>query len=84
MLREAAFNSRPDDEASSISMSFHDSQGGASGGDRKIMKDLERHVEILFFKKGSVLVKEGERSPGLYYVIDGFLEVSRQQLFHAQ
>ncbi|OXM79313.1 lysophospholipase NTE1 [Cryptococcus neoformans Bt63] len=76
MLREAAFNSRPDDEASSISMSFHDSQGGASGGDRKIMKDLERHVEILFFKKGSVLVKEGERSPGLYYVIDGFLETS--------
>lgn len=84
MLREAAFNSRPDDEASSISMSLHDSQGGASGVDRKIMKDLERHVEILFFKKGSVLVKEGERSPGMYYVIDGFLEVSRRQLFHAQ
>ncbi|KGB75028.2 lysophospholipase NTE1 [Cryptococcus deuterogattii R265] len=76
MLREAAFNSRPDDEASSVSMSLHDSQGGAGGGDRKIMKDLERHVEILFFKKDSVLVKEGERSPGMYYVIDGFLETS--------
>lgn len=79
MLREAAFNSRPDDEASSVSMSLHDSQGGAGGGDRKIMKDLERHVEILFFKKDSVLVKEGERSPGMYYVIDGFLEVSWRQ-----
>ncbi|ODO05143.1 lysophospholipase NTE1 [Cryptococcus wingfieldii CBS 7118] len=86
MLREAAMHTRGvgDDEASSISASIHDSQFGYMGGlgalgglgDKKVLKELENHVEILFFKKGSVLVKEGERSPGMYYVIDGFLETS--------
>ncbi|WVR06474.1 lysophospholipase NTE1 [Kwoniella sp. DSM 27419] len=76
MLREAALKARIDDEASSMSASVHDSQFGPGAGDRKILKDLEGNIEILFFKKGSVLVKEGERSPGLYYVIDGFLETS--------
>ncbi|RFU73225.1 lysophospholipase nte1 [Trichoderma arundinaceum] len=32
-------------------------------------------VEIVFFPKGSVLVEQGERSPGLYYVVDGFLDI---------
>ncbi|OCF45992.1 lysophospholipase NTE1 [Kwoniella heveanensis CBS 569] len=76
MLREAAMKARVDDEASSISASMHDSQFGTMPGDKKVLKDLEGNVEILFFKKGSVLVKEGERSPGMYYVIDGFLETS--------
>ncbi|WVQ65631.1 lysophospholipase NTE1 [Kwoniella botswanensis] len=77
MLREAALKAKVnDDEASSISASMHDSQFGTAAGDKKVLKDLEGNVEILFFKKGSVLVKEGERSPGMYYVIDGFLETS--------
>nr|XP_019012887.1 lysophospholipase NTE1 [Kwoniella pini CBS 10737]OCF51668.1 lysophospholipase NTE1 [Kwoniella pini CBS 10737] len=76
MLREAALKAKVDDEASSISASMHDSQFGTANGDKKILKDLEGNVDILFFKKGSVLVKEGERSPGMYYVIDGFLETS--------
>lgn len=38
--------------------------------------DLENEVEILYFPKGSVLVKEGERNAGLYFVIEGFLDVS--------
>ncbi len=29
----------------------------------------------MFFPKGSVLVEQGERGPGLYYVIDGFLDM---------
>lgn len=31
-------------------------------------------VEILFFPKGATLIKEGERSPGLFFVIEGVLE----------
>ncbi|KAH7160274.1 hypothetical protein B0J13DRAFT_540861 [Dactylonectria estremocensis] len=37
--------------------------------------DMKDEVEIVFFPKGSVLVEQGERSPGLYYVIDGFLDI---------
>jgi lysophospholipid hydrolase len=40
------------------------------------LRDLENNLEILHYKKGSILVKEGERAQGLYYVIDGFLDVS--------
>ena len=39
-------------------------------------EELVGDVEIVFFPKGSVLVEQGERNPGLYYVIDGFLDVS--------
>jgi lysophospholipid hydrolase len=38
--------------------------------------ELRDEVGIVFFPKGSVLVEQGERNPGLYYVIDGFLDVS--------
>lgn len=41
-----------------------------------IAEDLRHEIEIVFFPKGSVLVEQGERNPGLYYVIDGFLDVS--------
>lgn len=37
--------------------------------------ELRDEVEIVYFPKGSVLVEQGERNPGLYYVIDGFLDV---------
>ena len=37
--------------------------------------ELRDDVEIVYFPKGSVLVEQGERNPGLYYVIDGFLDV---------
>lgn len=38
--------------------------------------DLENDVQILYFKAGSTLVGEGEANPGLFFVIDGFLDVS--------
>ncbi|CZT04620.1 related to serine esterase that deacylates exogenous lysophospholipids [Rhynchosporium graminicola] len=38
--------------------------------------ELKDEIEIVFFPKGSVLVEQGERNPGLYYVIDGFLDVT--------
>lgn len=37
--------------------------------------DMKDEVEIVFFPKGSVLVEQGERNPGLYYIVDGFLDV---------
>lgn len=40
-----------------------------------LSQDMKNEVEIVFFPKGSVLVEQGERSPGLYYVIDGFLDI---------
>ena len=46
------------------------------GGSAQILDDLKNEVEIVYFPQGSVLVEEGERNPGLYYVIDGFLDVS--------
>ncbi|KAG2155690.1 hypothetical protein DEU56DRAFT_768678 [Suillus clintonianus] len=33
------------------------------------------HIEILFFSAGSTLVKAGERNTGLYYVVEGFLDI---------
>lgn len=37
--------------------------------------ELKHEVEIVFFPQGSVLVEPGERCPGIYYVIDGFLDM---------
>lgn len=54
--------------------------GGVSVGGypttQGLAQELRDEVEIVYFPKGSVLVEQGERNPGLYYVIDGFLDVS--------
>jgi lysophospholipid hydrolase len=42
------------------------------------LEELANDMEIVFFPQGSVLVEQGERNPGLYYVIDGFLDISVQ------
>ena len=43
---------------------------------RSLHDELIDDIEIVFFPKDSVLVEQGERNPGVYYVIDGFLDVS--------
>jgi len=43
-----------------------------------LAQDMRNEVEIVFFPKGSVLVEQGERNPGLYYVVDGFLDICVQ------
>ncbi|KAF2872086.1 lysophospholipase NTE1 [Massariosphaeria phaeospora] len=48
----------------------------SAGGHQNMLEDIVNDVEIVFFPKGAVLVEQGERNPGLYYVIDGFLDVS--------
>ena len=40
-----------------------------------LANDLKDEVEIVFFPQGSVLVEQGERNPGIYYVVDGFLDI---------
>ncbi|KAH8782419.1 neuropathy target esterase-like protein [Hyaloscypha sp. PMI_1271] len=54
--------------------------GGISTGGfpstQGLAHELKDEVEIVYFPKASVLVEQGERNPGLYYVIDGFLDVS--------
>ncbi|KAF7681353.1 patatin-like serine hydrolase [Alternaria burnsii] len=48
----------------------------SAAGPHNILEEVVNDVEIVFFPKDSVLVEQGERNPGLYYVIDGFLDVS--------
>ncbi|KAF1947891.1 patatin-domain-containing protein [Clathrospora elynae] len=48
----------------------------SAAGSHNISEEIVNDVEIVFFPKDSVLVEQGERNPGLYYVIDGFLDVS--------
>lgn len=49
-----------------------------------LAQEMKNNAEIVFFPKGSVLVEQGERSPGLYYVIDGFLDIgtTRDEVSH--
>ncbi|KAH8119991.1 patatin-domain-containing protein [Phellopilus nigrolimitatus] len=57
------------DDASSITDS---SALGSSQG----IGALDNEVEILYFAAGSTLARAGERHPGLFYVIDGILDIS--------
>ncbi|KAI0049281.1 patatin-domain-containing protein [Auriscalpium vulgare] len=45
----------------------------ANGG---YMNGLDNEVEILFYSAGTHLAKAGERDTGLFYVIEGFLDIS--------
>jgi lysophospholipid hydrolase len=49
---------------------------GALHNTHSLIKEWRDDLEIVYFPKDAVLVEEGERNPGLYYVIDGFLDVS--------
>ncbi|KAG1773999.1 hypothetical protein EV702DRAFT_1127656 [Suillus placidus] len=57
-----------DDGASSVT-------GTSSTTTTGYMSGLDNEVEILFFSAGSTLVKAGERNTGLYYVVEGFLDI---------
>jgi lysophospholipid hydrolase len=48
----------------------------SASGHGNLLEETANDVEIVFFPKDAVLVEQGERNPGLYYVIDGFLDVS--------
>ena len=65
-----------DADSESIASASAISMGGAPSSVPSFSNELKDEVEIVYFPKGAVLVEEGERDPGLYYVIDGFLDVS--------
>ena len=59
------------------SESVHSTFGGGSPSNaRSFTSELRNDLEIVYFPKDAILVEQGERNPGLYYVIDGFLDVS--------
>ncbi|SLM37702.1 lysophospholipase nte1 [Lasallia pustulata] len=60
------------DSESAMSSSAASISGSLQG--RSLSDELMNDVEIVFFPKDSVLVEQGERNPGVYYVIDGFLD----------
>ncbi|KAJ7070555.1 hypothetical protein C8F01DRAFT_1013282 [Mycena amicta] len=58
-----------------------DDSSSATGGSSTIaagdgyMSGLDNEVEILFFAAGSTLARAGELNTGLFYVIEGFLDI---------
>lgn len=61
------------DTESMMSMSV--TSAGGTSPIVNLKEELRQDIEIVYFPQGSVLVEQGERHPGLYYVIDGFLDV---------
>ncbi|CCG80664.1 Lysophospholipase nte1 [Taphrina deformans PYCC 5710] len=67
------------------SMAMYDHRTIGSDGDSEsaftsnslegIEHEMDNDLEIIHFPKDSILVEAQERNPGLYYVIDGFLDV---------
>ncbi|KAI2636174.1 patatin-like phospholipase [Xylaria nigripes] len=68
-----SFDSSADWDADS--MTSGGISASASPNVQVLASEMKYEVEIVFFPQGSVLVEQGERSPGLYYVIDGFLDI---------
>jgi lysophospholipid hydrolase len=69
-----SFSNSAEGDAESMTSSGIPTNAPASA--QMLAHDMKDELEIVFFPKGSVLVEQGERSPGLYYVVDGFLDVS--------
>ncbi|MCJ1481142.1 phosphatidylcholine and lysophosphatidylcholine phospholipase [Schaereria dolodes] len=65
-----------DGDSESIASVSGVSAGGSVPGGISFAQELRDEIEIVYFPKGAVLVEQGERNPGLYYVIEGFLDVS--------
>jgi len=63
-----------DGETESV-MSMSVASAGGTSPIQSLKEELRNDIEIVYFPKGTVLVEQGERNPGLYYVIDGFLDV---------
>ncbi|KAJ5727021.1 Lysophospholipase nte1 [Penicillium malachiteum] len=56
-------------------MSMSVTSAGGTSPVINLREELRHEIEVVYFPQGSVLVEQGERHPGLYYVIDGFLDV---------
>lgn len=76
-LQKAVFNSSFG-SLSFLGLQGYDDESSVTGSSVGSFSstELENEVEILYFPKDSMLVKAGEKNAGLYFVIDGFLDVS--------
>lgn len=88
--RLVSFDSRSQQAVFNNAFGFIDAFDGSDGSESmasipsnigprpagNIREELSSDVEIVFFPKDSILVEQGEPNPGLYYVIDGFLDIS--------
>lgn len=63
-----------DDDIKSTTSSFADSINEEFSSSMEQEEGPE--VKLLFFKQGKTILAEGERCPGLYFVLDGTLEAS--------
>ena len=64
-----------DGDSESVTSVSGYSAGGSAMSSTTLNNESRDEIEIVYFPKGSILVEQGERNPGLYYVIDGFLDV---------
>lgn len=79
MLHRSVFNSAFGSLSMLDGMMYEDeasSMTGASSMAGPHHAELENEVEIRFFPAGSVVCKAGESHAGLFYIIDGFMDVS--------
>jgi len=59
------------------SMGMEDSNNSNSSSTvPSVMSEMENDVEIMYFPAGATLVEEGERNAGMFFVIDGVLDVT--------
>lgn len=68
------FDGSADGDSESIN-SFSGANGSVHSS-HSLSSEWRDDLEIVYFPKDAILVEQGERNPGLYYVIDGFLDVS--------
>ncbi|OAA81203.1 Patatin-like serine hydrolase [Akanthomyces lecanii RCEF 1005] len=69
----APFENSIDGETESVTSSNMGLHGTPSA--HMLSQEMKNEMEIVFFPKGSVLIQQGERCPGIYYVVDGFLDI---------
>lgn len=75
-MLDVAGNHHDDDDISSINGGTNtNSSINGINGQSNLLEKFENEIEIKFYKKGEVLINEGSNGEGLFYVIDGFLEV---------
>ena len=79
LLQRSVFNSAFS-PLSMLDAAGYDGESSVTGGSNShagtFPPEFENDVQIRFFEAKSLLIKAGEMQAGLYYVIDGFLDVS--------
>lgn len=70
---------------SETSTSSIDEDSGMGASFDSIRSDISQYMEVVLFKKDSLLIKQDDPTPGLYYLIDGVLEVGytdKNKIYH--